>query len=381
MKKLMFVIPSYEIGGASTVVRNLLDCLGMDRFDIVLVTQKLSSRHYPIKSYVRLIDLGICPQKGLFSKASNIMRNLILLRKHILSEAPDAILSFTAQANCYVLLSLIFRLKKGPKVIISEQSEEIFLRLKMKDIKYIITKAWYWILMFFLYPRATYVVPASKTIKGHMRKQLFLSPDKVRVIYNPVNIDRVKELYRENTPSVKGESQPLCIGTISRLSPEKGVHFLIEGFKILLEKMDATLIIIGDGPERKRLEKMTVDLGIRDNVSFTGWKDNPFKYMRDMDVFVLPSLWEGFSNVILEAMACGVPVIASDSKGGVREAIRDGENGLLIESESPSAISESIYYLLSNREKREEIIKEAHESVKQFDLGVIKKQYEDLILE
>lgn len=374
--KIIFILTAYEIGGVSTVARNLIDSL--DRLDIVVLTERTSEKHYPVGNRARFINLDISSKRGVFAKAFNIIRHLRLMRKHILNEAPDVVISFGCQVNCYALLSLLFRKSERPRVIITEHSEEMFLKSKGGDIRHNISKNVYKILIVFLYHGSDYIVTVSRSIARHIKRLVFVDPRIVKVIYNPVNIDKINQLCKEERLSVDFKNNLPYIGTISRLSPEKGVHFLIYGFKNLLDKVNARLIIVGDGVERIRLEKMARDLDIEDKVTFTGWQDNPFKYLARMDIFVLPSLWEGFSNVILEAMACGVPVIASDSTGGIREAIKSGVDGLLIEPKSPSLISETVYYLLSNREEREKIIKEAHKTVRRFDLDVIEKQYKAL---
>ena len=130
----MFVFTIYETGGVSMVAKNLLDCMDTDKIEAVLLAQKLSTRDYSIKNRARLINLDIQPQKNIFTKIQNAIRCLISMRKVISTEAPDVILSFTAPANCYVLFSLLFRLSKKPKIIISEHSEHMFLRVKSQNI-------------------------------------------------------------------------------------------------------------------------------------------------------------------------------------------------------------------------------------------------------
>lgn len=377
--KIMFALTIYEIGGVSTVARNLMDCFDMDGHDIVLLIEKLSPRHYLINNRIRLINMDIAPQSGFLAKVFNFMRHIILMRRHITREAPDVILSIGAFINCNSLFSLLFYLNKRPKIIIDEQSEEMFLKTKPKNIKTFFLKAMYKILMFCLYCQSDYIVATSKSIASSIKRLLFVSPHKVKVIYNFVDSNKIRELCKEKDLPQDFNSALPFIGTVSRLAPEKGVHFLIQGFKSLLDKVDARLIIVGDGVEKSRLEQMAKELGIKEKVFFTGLADNPFKYIKKMDVFILPSLWEGFPNVLLEAMTCGVPVIASDSVGGISEVIQNKKNGLLVKPGSSLAISEAVYYLLSNKERRERIIEEASKSVKQFDSSIIKKQYESLI--
>lgn len=380
MIKIVFFVARYGIGGVSTLVRNLMNSLDKGRFEIVLMVEKIEDRHYPVCSNVKLINLDILPKRGIIAKLTNMASHILSIRRHINNEAPYAVLSFATQANCYTLLSLLFNAGKRPKVIINEQSEEMFLKFHGGNLRYMFFRGFYRLLMRILYNKSDYIVPASKSIAAHIIREVFLvSPYKIKVVYNSADINRIRELSRIDDLSGVAEKGTPCIGTISRLSPEKGVHFLIRGFKMFLNKADARLLIVGDGTERQALEKLAEDLGIKDKITFAGWQDNPFKYLRKMDVFVLPSLWEGFSNVILEAMACRVPVVASDSTGGIREAIEDGISGIIAKPRSPMSISESICELLTDTEKRNRIIEKAYERVNQFDLSLTRKQYESLI--
>lgn len=379
--KILFALTVYEVGGISSVARNLLDCFSKSGYDTVLFTEKLSCVHYPISDNIRLINLDIFPQKGFFAKFSNIMRHMRFMRTEIAREAPDTILSFGAYINCHILLSLLFYSKKRPKIILTEHSEEMFLKIRNKNIRYVFFNTAYRVLMFFLYYKADCIVAVSKSIASRIKSLFLVHPHKVKVIYNPVDINKIDELYREEGPLLNFNDPLPCVGTISRLSPEKGVHFLIQGFKTLLGKMDARLIIVGDGAEGPRLKQMTEKLEIQNKVMFTGFADNPIKYLKKMDIFVLPSLWEGFPNVLLEAMACGVPVIVSDSGGGIKEVVTNGVNGLLIKAGSSAAIAEAVYSLLSDKEKRGRIKKEGYKSVKQFDINIIKKEYEKLMFD
>ena len=377
--KIMFILTAYERGGTSTVATNLLDFLMEEKINVTLLTENLSDRHYPVDERIKVVDLKISPQRNFLLKIFNVAHHLLSMRRSIASESPDVVVSFAFQANCYTLLSLLFRFGKRPKVIITEHTEEMFLKIKNNDLKYKFFRVFYRTLMLFLYGRADHIIAVSETIAGHVKRMFFISPHKVKVIYNPVVIDRIKNLSAEGGLSIDFEDKVPHIATISRLSNEKGIHFLIHGFKILLETIDARLIIIGDGVDRLLLEKMAEELEIRGKVIFTGWVDNPFKYLKKTDVFVLPSLWEGFPMAVLEAMACGVPVIVTDSGGGVREIIKDGINGLLIKSGSPHSISKSIHDLLSNKRKIHGIVEEAYKTVRHFDINEIKEQYKTLI--
>ena len=364
--RIMFILATYEIGGVSTVARNILDSLGKNRFSrIVFLVERLSGRYPIADDNIKLVDLGITAQKGFFAKVFNIARHLRLMRRHIIVEKPDVILSFTSLVNCYAILSLLFFPGKKPRLIITEHSEQLFILRRI-----------YRAMILLLYPGADRIMMVSMSLSKRIKRLFTIDPRRVKTVHNPVNIARIRESIAKRSMHEKGL---FCIGTISRLSSEKGINFLIEGFKILLGKIDARLVIVGDGVDRLKLENRVKDLNIKEKVVFTGYMDDPFGYLAGMDVFVLPSLWEGFPNVVLEAMACGVPVIASDSSGGIREIIENGVNGLLIKPASPTAISDSISDLLSNKKKKESIIREAYKSIERFDVNKVKKEYENLI--
>ena len=141
------------------------------------------------------------------------------------------------------------------------------------------------------------------------------------------------------------------IGFAGRLWPQKGADVLIQAFaRVERERPGCRLLIIGDGPERQELEQLAQNCGIAGQVTFAGNRDNVSELMTVMDLFVLPSRWESAPYVVLEAMAAGVPVIAS-SVGGVGELLDDGRCGVLVEPDSPQPLADSIRTLLTDRER------------------------------
>lgn len=123
---------------------------------------------------------------------------------------------------------------------------------------------------------------------------------------------------------------------------QKNYTTLIKAFALVKKEVDARLVILGDGEERKKLELLVNELGINDSVSMPGFVDNPYAYMSRADVFVLPSLWEGFPNVLVEAMACNTPVIATDCPGGSAEILDNGKWGVLVINNNIDNLSEAI---------------------------------------
>lgn len=167
---------------------------------------------------------------------------------------------------------------------------------------------------------------------------------------------------------------------MGHLTKQKGVEYLLKATKELKEKKeDFALKIIGDGSERRSLEKSSQDLSIENLVHFIGHKENAWKYMQDLNVLVLPSLWEGLPNVIMEAMAVGVPVVATNV-GGVPELIKNGETGFLVEPKNPKTLAEKIEHVLNlPEEERNRVGEKARRVVKEkFSIEKMVNEHEGL---
>ncbi|MFC1509549.1 glycosyltransferase [Candidatus Omnitrophota bacterium] len=375
--KILFLATIYEHGGLSNLIRTLLDNFNREGNDIVFLVERLDTKHYPLRDDIKFINLDVKPAKGGFRKLIHIFKYLYRLRKSIIHVNPDVIIGFGFPVNCLYLFSFLWPLKNRPKVIFGGYTEMIFIKQKARTIKEAVFKVIYRTVMFFLYHRADAIVCVSRSLASHIEKFFLMDKSKIKVVPSPVNIKKIQVCSQEEIDGHK-DNLP-WIGTVSRLSAEKGVNYLIEAFSQLVKKIDSRLIIIGDGKERSNLERMASDLGIRNRVDFLGWMSNPYNYLKKMEVFVLSSLWEGFPQVIIESMVCGVPVVATRSVGGIEEAIRDEVDGILVPSKDVNALSDSIYRLLKDRELRDRLVREASKKIDRFDSCKITKEYESVI--
>jgi glycosyltransferase involved in cell wall biosynthesis len=163
-----------------------------------------------------------------------------------------------------------------------------------------------------------------------------LPPGSIRSIRNGVP-DAVLE------PLVRPFERP-TIGSVGRLDGQKGYDVLLHALAAL---PDAALVLVGDGPERSRLEALTAELGLGERVRFTGWQAEPRRHLTTVDVFGLPSRFEGFPLAVVEAMLAELPVVAT-TVGSVPEAVRDGETGLLVPPDDPAALAAALRRLLSD---------------------------------
>jgi glycosyltransferase involved in cell wall biosynthesis len=195
------------------------------------------------------------------------------------------------------------------------------------------------------------VIAISQQVSDHLRDDFKVEEEKIRVIHNGIDLNRfpTQDLKAKSAAKEKfGLNDAKVIGIIARLSDVKGHIYLIEAMQKVLEKIpDARLLIIGEGKEKRKLNDLVKHLGIANSVFFMASVEDTFEALSAMDVFVMPSLKEGLGLSLIEAMACGIPVIGS-SVGGIKTLIRDGENGLLVVPADSDGLSQAILELLQD---------------------------------
>jgi N-acetyl-alpha-D-glucosaminyl L-malate synthase BshA len=201
----------------------------------------------------------------------------------------------------------------------------------------------------FVLGKADRVVAVSSFLKDEV-KELGVPEEKIEVIYGGVAVSEDMEPF---------EPAGRAVTFIGSLVPQKGVDVLIEAFKEVKTE-DATLVIVGDGPERKRLEAMAPD-----NIQFLGRRKGIKNVLEKSDLLVLPSKEEGFGLVLLEAMAAGVPVVATNV-GGIGEIVEDGQSGILVEKDNPEQLAEAIDRVLQVGELAKTLVENGLEKAKGF---------------
>jgi glycosyltransferase involved in cell wall biosynthesis len=221
---------------------------------------------------------------------------------------------------------------------------------------------------------------ASRRVSAHVAvgersaravEQAFGLPSgSVRTIYNGVPDIPVEPLPRRSNGPV--------IGAVGRLEPEKGYDVAIRALRDIPE---ATLVLVGDGSERERLEALARELGLADRVELTGWSDEARRYLPGFDAFVLPSRQEGFPLAVIEAMLAGLPVIAADV-GSVGEAVVDGETGYLVPVGEPAVLAERLRRVLSDRELAQQLGRSGRErALANFTAETMARSFETLYRE
>jgi len=187
------------------------------------------------------------------------------------------------------------------------------------------------------------VIVATEGMKTELTEHYGARDNHVHVIANAMDIERIASI-----PAATIEKDVPLIVTSGRLAPEKDIGTLLHAFALVRAQMPCRLILLGEGSERSALEATARELGVDQDVVFHGFHAEPFAVLKSADVFVHTSRFEGFGNVLIEAMACNVPVVATDCDYGPREIIQDGENGLLSPPDDHAALAQAILTVLRN---------------------------------
>ena len=206
--------------------------------------------------------------------------------------------------------------------------------------------------------------------------------DKIVVINSGVELGIFRELpfgEREDFKRTLGiPDKSLVVGTAGRLEPVKGPEYLIEAAKNVLSKYpQAYFIFAGDGPLRQKLENRAHELGIKNNTLFLGWRRDVTKVISIYDIFAFPSLNEGMGRVLVEAMALGKPIVASDA-GGIPDLVTHGINGFLVPPKNPEQLAVYIQILLCDKERRAKMGAEGKARAAKFGKDIMVESIEKL---
>lgn len=230
----------------------------------------------------------------------------------------------------------------------------------------------------------SYVVPVSKDTKEYLLKHNRIAKRKINVIYNGIDLEKFHNGFdRQDTIRLKQEiglrDDSYIIGNVGRLAQEKDQATLLKAFRKLRKKeMNVELIFVGDGPLREDLEKLVKKFELNDRVKFLGYRDDIPNLLNLFDTFVLSSYREGLSLSILEAMAAGKPVVATNV-GGTREVVKERETGYLVPCGFPERIENAIARLHINPALADKMAQAGQKLVsKQFSLEAMASQYENL---
>lgn len=221
------------------------------------------------------------------------------------------------------------------------------------------------------YARCDAVVAVSEAVAKDLVSLTGLARTRITRIYNPLPVAIAHQARAPLMDPWCDSSPSPMILAVGRLAAEKDFVTLLRAFAMLLQRRAARLMILGEGPERGRLEGLVQSLGLESAVRMPGHIANPYPYMSKAALLVLSSVFEGFGLVLLEALACGTPVVSTDCRGGPAEILAGGAYGRLVPVGDPSTMAKAIEESLDARPPPHVLIERA----KEFDLDTIAEQY------
>lgn len=357
--RLTLVISSLGCGGAERVMTSMANYWVKEGWEITLLTFSSELPFYSLDSRVNYIPLNIAKNsENIYMVITNNINRILVLRDAILTSKPDAVISFLDKVNIITLLSAL-----GVKI-------PVIVMERVDPFQY--SPGWLWEkLRFLIYQRATRVGVVSKQSIAYFPS---LWRDKIFSIPNPAFLQ--PEL--KSLPVI--EFQNPCIVAMGRLSFQKGFDILLKAFAKLKDKhFQWKLFILGEGSLRSELEIMSQSLKIDDRVTFLGNVKNPYAHLKQANLFVLSSRYEGFPNVLCEAMACGLPVVSTNCPTGPEEIIRPGVDGILVPNEDVCALSAAMDRLMSDEQERQRLANQALEVTERFSLNKIMNLWENLL--
>lgn len=270
---------------------------------------------------------------GTGTVGSSIFNILLELRKNPTLN----LISASFHANCISLIASIFS-QKSTKFIIADHPS---LDSALKELP-IIKQIFWRILILLLYPIAKKHIAVSKGVARAMSKYGRVSYSKINIIPNPII---TKDIFTQSSIFVEHSffdlKEPIIL-FVGRLSYEKDLNNLIYAFKQVQEKIASRLLIVGDGPDHCKLQRLVNMENLSERVSFLGHQKNPYPYFARSDLFVLSSTREGLPTVIVEALAFGLKIVSTDCQSGPREILDNGKYGRLVKQSDSFAFSNSM---------------------------------------
>jgi GalNAc-alpha-(1->4)-GalNAc-alpha-(1->3)-diNAcBac-PP-undecaprenol alpha-1,4-N-acetyl-D-galactosaminyltransferase len=357
--KIVFVLPTFGAGGAERVASLLCNAWSQAGHSVTAVTFEA-----PGEDQVHVLDEAVTLRQidalntngNPVSRIATNVRRVTRLREALKSFAPDVIVAFTTEANVVTLWSAR---ELGIPVVVSErnQPDRPGLGRLRKGLRRL------------TYPKASAIVVQTEAIANWARRRFDVP---VHVLPNPVRLEAWEGLTSIRSP----EKRLVAVG---RLARQKGFDRLIANFARLAPKHpDWSLLIYGEGKERGPLEAEIERLGLNDRIFLPGVRKDMHGVFGSADLFVLSSRYEGYPNVLLEALAAGCPVIATDCPGAVADILDQGRYGMLVPSDDDDALALGLDRLMSDETLRASYAETAPGAVKDLEAGAVARRWLDL---
>lgn len=386
--KIMALVPTMRTGGAEKVISLLLQQLDRERYEPHLVIVYDAEIAFQIPQDVPVhvleheppagapacrIDLPVELADRFASQAEWMTGTASRFIEVVRREKPDIVISSPLWASILAVVShdflppqtrLISRVDAPPSVSLSQGDLSDLFRFFMREH----------------FNKSDRAIAVSKAVGRDLVENFGVDADRIEVVNNPVDLSRIDVLKAEPVDDDWFTEGVPVVVAVGRLERVKGLEYLLRAIALVGERRDVRLALVGDGTHRGYLTALVKHLGIEKSVRFIGRQPNPFKYLKNSTLFVLSSISEGMPNVILEAMACGCPVIATDINGGIsREVLNEGEYGIITPLRDEVSMAAAIERMLDNPVMRQRLSFAGLERAKEYDLPKVMLHNEAVI--
>ncbi len=298
----------------------------------------------------------------IFSGNGKISKSLLFLNKYYKANRPDIIYSPIFHYGIFLIFLFKIILHKKVKLVTSSANDLISSQTSTRSrVVYRVAKL--------VYRMSDRVVVLNRKMKEDFIR-LSVSENKIQIINNPVYNKQIPILADQSVEHPFYNSDGKILIGVGRLTIQKDFVTLIKAFALIKDK-STRLVILGEGGKRNQLEELAASLKIEDRLWMPGFVENPYKYISRADLFVLSSIWEGFGNVVVEALACGTKVVSTNCQSGPEEILENGKYGVLVPVKDPEAMAAAIEASIKLVHSKDDLVKRAQ----CFDANIIGAQY------
>jgi len=362
-------LPNLDGGGAELVMLRLAQGLANLGLKVDLVLAKTEGAYLTkVSANVRIIDLK--------SKSPVILFKTFALRRYLQQQKPDILLSALDIVSAGTLAKLLAGV--STRIIMCVHTN---LSQQFRDKPDVFVGKVRTTLVRWFYPWADAIISVSQGVAQDIAHVAGLPLDNIQVIYNPVVTPEVLRQAQQpiNHPWFAAGEPPVILG-VGRLVRQKDFATLVQAFALVRQRCEARLMILGDVDKREptikpQLVNLVQQLGLEGEVAFPGFVENPYAYMAQAGVFVLSSIYEGFGNVVAEAIATGTSVVATNCESGPAEILENGKYGKLVPVGDAAALADAIVTTLRNPTNSEEL----RQRSQAFSMDSVVAQYFEVI--
>ncbi len=368
--RVCFVLPSLNGGGAERAAVQILNGLDAGRWDRSMYLFRREGPYLDeVASSIHLVT----------GDGGSRLQRWLHLRRYLRAARPQLVVSFLSY---FSVLSAVRGAGIGARVVFNQQTP---MSAFLTDRDYRWRGAWHR-RVFSVVTRVGYrladaIVTTSAGVADDLVQAFGVARRRIQVVHNPIDPAAIASAAAEALdPALERLWTRPAIVAAGRLADAKNYPLLLDALAILRRTVPARLFILGQGDREAAMREQIDRLGLGDAVVFCGFQANPWKYIARADVFALTSRYEGFGNVLVEAMACGVPVVATTSPG-TREIVTDGVDGLLVDRHEPDAVAASLERVLTDGVLRQRLAAATRASAARFALPTIAAAYDSLLRE